>query len=66
MVTDGCRIVCSGFPGPRLLGEPEMVPLYSLRGPQSAPIGIYELVSDDNVPAEARREAVRPEESSQK
>ncbi len=58
MVKDACRIVCSGFPGLGLLGEPEMVSLYSLRGPQSAPVGIHQLVPDDDLLAQARREAL--------
>jgi tetratricopeptide (TPR) repeat protein len=58
MVTNGCRIVCSGFPGVGLLGEPEMVSLYRFRGTQSAPVSVYELVPDDDLPAQARREAL--------
>jgi hypothetical protein len=58
MASDGCGIVCSGFPGLGLLGEPEMVSLYSFCGPQSASVSLYELVPDDDLPEEAWREAL--------
>src|SRR5208337_3824797 len=51
MVTDDCRSLCSGFPGLGLLGKPQVVSFYSLRGTQSAPVGVYKLVPDDDLPA---------------
>ena len=59
MVTDACGSVCSGFPGLGLLGKPEMVSLYRFRGTQSVPVGLYELVPDDDLPAQIGREAVK-------
>src|SRR5271157_996564 len=66
MVAIDCRSLCSGFSGLGLLGQPEMVSLYRFRGTQSAPVGLHELVPDDELPAQARREAVKAAVSFQR
>ena len=39
--------------------SPKVVSLHRLRGTQSVPVGLYELVPDDDLPAQIGREAVR-------
>ena len=43
-----------------LLGKPEVVSVYRFRGAQPVPIGLYELVPDDEHPAQDWRETLRP------
>ena len=50
--------LCVRFPRVGILGKPLLVPLHCVRRVEPVPIGLYELVSDDDNPAQSGRESI--------